>query len=176
MASPPIHATWAGTVKGHSQPSPSTPPAARLLHLYRDCVARGKWARLLFETEGGEEVLSFSCGAGAAQPRAATGTSKKQGSKRPANERRRERARRRRQAWEERRRGESCVFSQPGAAAANRSSSCWQEQQPRQVQQPSVGAAAVGRSSNRGKQPSTGAVVGQPGAAAIGRSSSRRQE
>ena len=75
MASPPAHSTWAGVVKGQPPPvvSPGpSPPAARLLQLYRDCVARGTWARLCFETKGGEEELSFSCRVGGA----ATGATK----------------------------------------------------------------------------------------------------
>jgi hypothetical protein len=32
-----------------------------LLQLYKVCVARGTCARLIFETKGGEEELSFSC-------------------------------------------------------------------------------------------------------------------
>ena len=108
MASPHAHSTWAGVVKGqpppHVSPGPSPPPSARLLQLYKDCVARGTWARLIFETKGGEEELSFSCRvpAGAATTRAAYGAradngaraatqaSKMQGTRRPAHERRRE--------------------------------------------------------------------------------------
>jgi hypothetical protein len=70
--------------------------------LYRDCVARGTWVRLCFETTGGEEELSFLCRiGGAATSTTAKGASKKQGC--PANERRRKRARRRRKALVERR-------------------------------------------------------------------------
>ena len=143
MASPPAHSTWAGVVKGQPPPvvSPGpSPPAARLLQLYRDCVARGTWARLCFETKGGEEELSFSCRVGGA----ATGASKKQG--RPANERRKERARRRRRAWEERRR-------RPASEG---------QELPQQQREPparqekhspagaaAIGAAAVSRSSSR---------------------------
>ena len=155
-APPPVHPTWAGVVKGQPPPvvSPGpSPPAARLLQLYRDCVARGTWARLCFETKGGEEELGISCRVGGA----ATGASKKQG--RPANERRKERARRRRRAWEERRRrpaaeGAGAATAATGAASqtgeaftswssSHRSSSHQQEQQP------STGAAAVARSSSR---------------------------
>jgi hypothetical protein len=105
MTSPPAHSTWAGVVKGQPPPAvspgPSPPTSAHLLQLYKDCVARGPWAGLIFETKVGEEELSFSCRvqAGAATLKAATAApraSKKQGKKRPANERRRERARRRR--------------------------------------------------------------------------------
>jgi hypothetical protein len=148
MASPPAHSTWAGVVKGQPPPvvsSGPSPPAARLLQLYRDCVARGIWARLCFETKGGEEELSFSCRVGGA----ATGASKKQG--RPANERRKERARRRRRAWEERRKepqhqeppARQEKQSPAGAAAVSRSSS------RRREKQPPAGAAAVARSSSR---------------------------
>ena len=130
MTSPPAHSTWAGVVKGQPPPAvspgPSPPPSAHLLQLYKDCVARGTWARLIFETKGGEEELSFSCRvqAGAATSKAANEAtaapraSKKQGKKRPANERRRQRARRRRQAWEERRRASAAA----GAATATGSS------------------------------------------------------
>ena len=62
-------------------------------------MARGAWARLVFETKDGAEELHFSCGAGAAAP----GYLHRQGNIRPANERTRERARRRRREWVERR-------------------------------------------------------------------------
>ncbi len=79
MASPPAHSTWAGVVKGQQPPTvspgPSPPLSAHLLQLYKNCVARGTWARLIFETMGGEEELSFLCRvpAGAATTRAAYG-------------------------------------------------------------------------------------------------------
>ncbi len=160
MASPPAHSTWAGVVKGQPPPvvSPGpSPPAARLLQLYRDCVARGTWARLCFDTKGGEEELSFSCRVGGA----ATGASKKQG--RPANERRKERARRRRRAWEERRRrraweerrrrpaaeGAAAATAAPGAASqTGEVVSSWSSSR-QQEQQPSKGEPAIGRSSSR---------------------------
>jgi hypothetical protein len=43
-ATPPDHPTWAGVVKGKPPPSVPTgpsPPAPRLLQLYRDCVRGG---------------------------------------------------------------------------------------------------------------------------------------
>ena len=198
---PPTHPTWAGVVKGQPPPSvppsPSTPPAARLLQLYKDCVARGTWARLCFETKGGEEELSFSCRVGASTSRTATKAAKKQGAKRPANERRRERARRRRKAWEERRRwpasgsaagGAPAVYaatgeaSQPVKVAAVNSNSHWQEQQQqlgqeqqqqRQEKQLPAGVAAVGRSGSLVRS-SSRQQEQQPSkeAAAINRSSS----
>ncbi len=160
-ATPPGHPTWAGVVKGKPPPSVPTspsPPAAHLLQLYRDCVARGTWARLCFETKGGEEELSFSCRVGGAAPsRAATGASKKQG--RPANERRRERARRRRRAWEERRRrpaagGVGAATAATGAASQTGEafiswSSSHRSSSRRQEKQPLAGTAAVARSSSR---------------------------
>jgi hypothetical protein len=177
---PPTHPTWARVVKGQPPPSvppsPYTPPAARLLQLYKDCVARGTWARLCFETKGGEEELSLSCRVGASTSRTATEAAKKQGAKRPANERRRERARRRRKAWEEKRRlpaasgsaagGGAAIIaqtgeaSQPGTVTAIRSNSHWQEQQLGQEQQQ--------------RQPAGVAAVGISGS--LGRSSSRQQE
>jgi len=96
----------------HPPPGPASrgppPPSAHILQLYRDCVARGIWAKLIFETRGGEEQYSFFCspkpGAAAVARRAAAGDSHRQGrKKRPPNQRRRERARRRREAWIERR-------------------------------------------------------------------------
>ncbi len=54
----PSPATWAEAVRGQQPPVSSShlpPPAARLLQLYKECVARGTWARLVFETNGGEE-------------------------------------------------------------------------------------------------------------------------
>jgi hypothetical protein len=104
-APPPVHPAWTGVVNG--QPPPAalpgpSPPAASVLQLYRDCMARGTWARLCFETKGGEEELSFLCRVGgAATSTTAKGASKKQGH--PASERRREWARRRRKAWVEKR-------------------------------------------------------------------------
>jgi hypothetical protein len=127
---------------------------------------------LCFETKGGEEELSFSCRVGASTSRTATEAAKKQGAKRPANERRRERARRRRKAWEERRRwpasgsaagGAPAVFaatgeaSQPVKVAAVNSNSHWQEQQQqlgqeqqqqRQEKQLPAGVVSVDRSGN----------------------------
>ena len=143
-APPLAHPTWAGVVKGQPPPAASpgpSPPAARLLQLYKDCVARGTWARLCFETTGGEEELSFLCRVGGAATSTATkGASKKQG--RPANKRRRERARRRREAWVERRRGPAVEGAAAAWSSNHRSSSC------QQGQQPSTGEAAVSRSSS----------------------------
>ncbi len=102
------------TTCGLSWPLP--PPAARLLQIYKDCVARGIWARLMFETVEGEEELSFSCRVKGGATRAAT--SKKQGAKRLANQRRKERARRRRKAWEERRRVSATADAATATAAA----------------------------------------------------------
>ncbi len=129
-------------VKGKPPPPVPTgpsPPAARLIQLYRDCVARGTWARLCFETTGGEEELSFSCRVGGA----ATGASKKQG--RPANERRKERARRRR-AWEERRRRPARKEQQ--LPQQQRDPPARQEKQS-PAGAAAIGAAAVSRSSSR---------------------------
>ncbi len=99
MASPHAYSTWAGVVKGHPpppvSPGPSPPPSAHLLQLYKDCVARGIWARLIFETKGGEEELSFLCRVpvGASTTRAAYGARAdnraRAAARRPANERRR---------------------------------------------------------------------------------------
>ena len=143
-APPPVHPTWAGVVKGQPPPAASpgpSPPAGRLLQLYKDCVARRTWARLCFETTGGEEELSFLCRVGGAATSTATkGSSKKQG--RPANKRRRERARRRREAWVERRRGPAVEGAAAAWSSNHRSSSC------QQGQQPSTGEAAVSRSSS----------------------------
>jgi hypothetical protein len=41
-------------------------------------MARGIWTRLMFETVGGEEELSFACRVKGRAARAATETSKKQ--------------------------------------------------------------------------------------------------
>ena len=156
-ATPPFQRTWAGVVKGQPPPSvtpfPLPPLAARLLQLYKDCVARGTWARLCFETKGGEEELSISCRVGGA----ATGASKKQG--RPANERRKERARRRRRAWEERRRrpaGEGAAAATAATGAASQTgeavtswSSSHRSSSRQQEQQPSKGEAAIDRRSSR---------------------------
>ena len=187
MAPPPGQPTWAGVVKGQPppvvSPGPSA-PAARLLQLYRDCVARGTWARLCFETKGGEEELSFSCRVGGA----ATGASKKQG--RPANERRKERARRRRRAWEERRRrpaaeGAAAATAAPGATSQTGEAFTSWSSSRQQEQQPSKGEAAIGRSNSRRQeqQPvqelctySQQQLLAVLAAAAFGRSSSRWQE
>jgi hypothetical protein len=208
-ANPPFQRTWAGVVKGQAIPSvtpaPLPPLAARLLQLYKDCVARGTWARLCFETNGGDEELSISCRVGASTSTTASKAAKKQGAKRPANERRRERARRRRKAWEERRSGPAVrssaaagaatviaatgAASQPGAVAVVRCNSSeqeqqpgqeqqlGQEQQPQQEQQLRKGVAAVDRSNSRGRSSSLQQKQ-QPSAeaATINRSSSRRQE
>jgi hypothetical protein len=72
MTSPPACSTWARVVKGYQPPAvspgPSPPPSAHLLQFYKDWVARGTWARLIFETMGGEEELSFSCRVQAGEP------------------------------------------------------------------------------------------------------------
>jgi hypothetical protein len=83
---------------------------------------RGTWARLCFETNGGEEELSISCRVGASTSGTATKAAKMQGAKRPANERRREQGRRRRKAWEERRRGPAARSSAAAGAAAGAAS------------------------------------------------------
>jgi len=190
-ATPPFQPTWAGVVKGQPPPSvtpaPLPPLAARILQLYKDCVARGTWARLCFETKGGEEELSISCRVGGA----ATGASKKQG--RPANERRKERARRRRRAWEERRRrpaaeGAGAATAATGAASQTGEAFTSWSSSRQQEQQPSKGEAAIGRSSSRrqeqqpvqelctySQQPSTGAAsaVGEAVVSSISSSSYR---
>jgi len=123
---PPSPPSWAemvrrGTTLPLGQPPSHTPPgpaskhspplSAHILQLYKDCVAKGIRAKLIFETRGGEEEYSFFC---SPQPEAATtaaattaaaGGSHRQGKKkkRPPNKRRRERARRRWEAWIERR-------------------------------------------------------------------------
>jgi hypothetical protein len=104
-----------GQPLSHTPPGPasrhSPPLSAHILQLYKDCVAKGIRAKLVFETRGGEEEYSFFC---SPQPEAATtaaattaaaGCSHRQGKKkkRPPNKRRRERARRRWEAWIERR-------------------------------------------------------------------------
>jgi hypothetical protein len=123
---PPSPPSWAEMVRrgttlllgqppSHTPPGPasrhSPPLSAHILQLYKDCVAKGIRAKLVFETRGGEEEYSFFC---SPQPEAATtaaaitaaaGCSHRQGKKkkRPPNKRRRERARRRWEAWIERR-------------------------------------------------------------------------
>ena len=63
MASPYAHSTWTGVGKGQPPPAvspgPSPPPSAHLLQLYKDYMARGTRARLIFETKGEEEELRF---------------------------------------------------------------------------------------------------------------------
>ena len=133
----PSPATWAEAVRGQQPPvssPPLPPPAARLLQLYKECVARGTWARLVFETNGGEEEFFISCGAinsssGVFQQQQRSHQQQqrsrqqqqrslhRQGKPRPANERRRERAKRRRRDWVDRRKAaestaaaESCGY------------------------------------------------------------------
>jgi hypothetical protein len=72
----------------------------------------------MFETDGGEEELSFSCRVKGGAARAATETSKKQGAKCPTNQRRKEWVRRRRKAWEERRRVSATADAATATAAA----------------------------------------------------------
>jgi len=116
----------------HPPPGPASrgppPPSACILQLYRDCVARGIWAKLIFETRGGEEQFSFHCSpqpagaATAAATRAAAGAPCRQGKKkRPPNQRRRERAKRRREAWMERRNIKSQASRATFAATAQAS-------------------------------------------------------
>ncbi len=64
------------------------PTVARPLAQYQGCVATGTWARLVFETRGGDERFDFSC---AYPPRLQA-----QDRKRPANTRRREQQKRKR--------------------------------------------------------------------------------
>jgi hypothetical protein len=120
-ATPPNPPSWVKIVsRGPTPPlgpasfstSPSLP--TRLLQLYKECVVRGTWARLVFETRGGKEEFSFFSGSAIAAKEAA-GVHRRQGKKSPANKRRKERARRRREAWLERRRPGS---SQPGSKTA----------------------------------------------------------
>ncbi len=69
--SPP---SWAGMVRkgttlplgqppSHTPPGPRSrhpsPLSAHILRLYKDCVARGIWAKLVFETSGGREEYSL---------------------------------------------------------------------------------------------------------------------
>jgi hypothetical protein len=63
----------------------------RITAQYQICVARSVWARLIFETRGGDERFDFSC----TNPPDAHA----QGSKCPADARRREQQKRRREAW-----------------------------------------------------------------------------
>ncbi len=77
-------------------------------------MARGTWARLVFETRGWEEEFSFLSGSTIAATEAA-GAHCRQGTKRPANKRRKGRARRRREVLVERIRNSS---SQPGSKTA----------------------------------------------------------
>jgi hypothetical protein len=118
---PPSPPSWAemvrrGTTLPLGQPPSHTPPgpasryppplSAHILQLYKDCVARGIWAKLVFETrEGGEEFIFFcSHQPGATAATTAARSSHRQGrKKRPPNKRRREQARSRREAWIERR-------------------------------------------------------------------------
>ena len=73
---PPSPPSWAemvrrGTTLPLGQPPSHTPPgpasrhppplSAHILQLYKDCVARGIWAKLVFETRGGGEEFSFFC-------------------------------------------------------------------------------------------------------------------
>jgi hypothetical protein len=115
-----------GQPPSHTPPGPasrhSPPLSAHIFQLYKDCVAKGIWAKLVFETRGGKEEYSFFCSPqpGAAATAAATtaaGSSPRQGrKKRPPNKRRRERARRRREAWIERR-NHSSPYSNTAASA-----------------------------------------------------------
>jgi hypothetical protein len=97
--------------------------------LYKDCVARGIWAKLVFETSGGREEYSLFCSpqpreaaTAAATTAAATAAaaSHRVGKKkrRPPNQRRRERARRRREAWIERRNCNSTISATTAAHTA----------------------------------------------------------
>ncbi len=80
---PPSPPSWAKMVRrgttlplgqppSHTTPGPasrhSPPLSAHILQLYKDCVARGIWAKLVFETSGGREEYSLFC---SPQPRAA---------------------------------------------------------------------------------------------------------
>ena len=136
---PPSPPSWAemvrrGTTLPLGQPPSHTPPgpasryppplSAHILQLYKDCVARGIWAKLVFETRGGGEEYSFFC---SPQPRATAATtaarsSHRQGrKKRPPNKRRRERARRRREAWIERR---NCSSPSSNTAVSAATAAC----------------------------------------------------
>ncbi len=83
---PPSPPPWAemvrrGTTLPLGQPPSHTPPgpasrhhpplSAHILQLYKDCVARGIWAKLVFETRGGGEEFSFFC---SPQPEATAAT------------------------------------------------------------------------------------------------------
>ena len=67
-----------GQPPSHTPPGPASrhppPLSAHILQLYKDCVARGIWAKLVFETRGGGEEFSFFCSPqpGAAATAAAT--------------------------------------------------------------------------------------------------------
>jgi len=90
-------------VQPHPSPASRHSHTAHILQLYRDCVARGTWAKLILETRGGEEEINFFCSPqpGAAATQAAEAFHKQAKKKCPANKRRRERAKRRREAWRE---------------------------------------------------------------------------
>ncbi len=156
---PPSLPSWAemvrrGTTLPLGQPPSHTPPgpasrhppplSAHILQLYKDCVARGIWAKLVFETSGGREEYSLFCSpqprdaataaatraaataaattaaAAAAATTAAAVASHRVGKKkrRPPNQRRRERARRRREAWIERRNCNSTISATTAAHTA----------------------------------------------------------
>ena len=168
-APPPVHPTWAGVVKGQPPPAASpgpSPPAARLLQLYRDCVARRTWARLCFETTGGEEELSFLCRVGGAATSTATkGSSKKQGpqlTRGGGNGQGGEE----RPGWKE---GEGQQWKEQQQPTQQREPPAIQEQQL-PAGGATIGAAAVSRSSSRRQEKQPSAEV-----AALGRSSSPQQ-
>ncbi len=78
-AAPPVHPTWAGVVKGkprHSVPTDPSPPAARLLQLYRDCAAGENGLdcvlRLQYRRRGGAQYHMQSIIGGTATSIAAT--------------------------------------------------------------------------------------------------------
>jgi hypothetical protein len=69
--------------------------------MYNKCVARGVWVKLVLEAKGGSESGTLHCSSSAAATAATAAGSRRQGRKRPANERRKERQRLRWRAWKE---------------------------------------------------------------------------
>ena len=119
----PAPATWAGIPQRgvnvnlpNRVPTPapaplSSPSTAHLIEMYNECVARGVWVKLVLEAKGGSESDTLHCSSSAA---ATAAGSRRQGRKRPANERRKERQRLRWRAWKEKK----GYLTPPNAATA----------------------------------------------------------
>jgi hypothetical protein len=113
--------SWADVAgKGVRQPhttpgSPSFNPVARILAVYRACVAEGLWVRVQLESREGEEEISLCC---RSSPTAAL-TTPRRARKRPANERRREKQSQRREVWASRRKNGPSVHQAAAGAACS---------------------------------------------------------